>query len=140
MVTKTEIVVRYAETDQMGIAHHSNYAVWYEQARTEFIRHFGLSYGEMEKLGVWLPLLELNCRYGMPARYEERLVVETRIGLLTPSRIRFDYTIRKEGEEKPINQGFTQHAFTTPALRPMNLKKKFPELYQLLSDAAESSN
>ena len=49
MITETQIVVRYAETDQMGIAHHSNYAVWFEQARTEFIRSLGITYGEMEK-------------------------------------------------------------------------------------------
>lgn len=138
MTTETEIVVRYAETDQMGIVHHSNYAVWYEQARTEFIRHFGLSYGEMEKRGIWLPLLSLHCDYKGPAFYEDRLVIKTSIGLLTPSRIQFCYEIWREGT-KLINTGYTQHAFTSPALRPMNLKKHHPELYALLDKAREEA-
>lgn len=138
MTTETEIVVRYAETDQMGIVHHSNYAVWYEQARTEFIRHFGLSYKEMEKMGVWLPLLSLHCSYQYPAFYEDRLIVKTSIGLLTPSRIQFDYQVWRQDTPKPLNTGFTQHAFTSPALKPMNLKKHYPELYALLEKAQNS--
>jgi len=138
MTTETEIVVRYAETDQMGIVHHSNYAVWYEQARTEFIRHFGLSYGEMEKRGIWLPLLSLHCDYKGPAFYEDRLVIKTSIGLLTPSRIQFNYEVWREGTKR-INTGCTQHAFTSPALKPMNLKKHHPELYALLDRAREEA-
>lgn len=68
MITETQIVVRYAETDQMGIAHHSNYAVWFEQARTEFIRSLGITYGEMEKNGVMMPLTKLETVYKIPAR------------------------------------------------------------------------
>lgn len=137
ILTETEIVVRYAETDQMGIVHHSNYAVWYEQARTEFIRHFGLSYGDMEKAGILLPLLELHCAYGLPAHYEDRLIVRTQVGLLKPSRVRFDYEIRRAGTDKPLNTGWTLHAFTDPSLRPISLKKHAPEIYGVLERAME---
>ena len=135
MVSFTSITVRYAETDQMGIAHHSNYAIWYEQARTEFIRALGSSYSQIEKDGVWLPLLSLHCEFKSPALYEDQLTIKTAIGLLTPSRIQFDYEVKREGVL--LGKGFTAHAFTTPALRPMNLKKHHPALYALLQGAFE---
>lgn len=135
MTSLTEILVRYAETDQMGIVHHSNYAVWYEQARTEFIRCLGSSYGQIEKDGVWLPLLSLHCEFKSPAFYEDKLTIKTSIGLLTPSRIQFNYEVRRD--EALLGCGFTAHAFTTPSLRPMNLKKHHPALYALLQRACE---
>ena len=75
MISKSTIVVRYAETDQMGIAHHSEYPVWYEVARTNLIKCIGLTYTQMEQMGVMLPLSELTCRYKGAARYEDVLTV-----------------------------------------------------------------
>ena len=63
MISETKIIARYAETDKMGIVHHSVYPVWYEVARTEGIKKIGISYSEMEKLGIMTPLSELNCKY-----------------------------------------------------------------------------
>ena len=100
MISKSQVVVRYAETDQMGIVHHSNYPVWYEIGRTDLIKETGITYSELERMGVMTPLVELSCRYIGVARYEDVLTVETSIAELTPSRIRFAYRVFKQGEEQ----------------------------------------
>ena len=137
MVSKTKIIARYAETDQMGIIHHSVYPVWYEAARTDFIKQAGMTYSEMEQAGVMLPLLELGCTYKSSAYYEDELTICTRVTKLTPTRIEFGYEVYRNGEEKPINFGFTKHAWTTTSLKPINMKKHFPEILAIAQKAAE---
>ncbi len=70
-VTETEIRVRYAETDQMGVVHHANYLVWFEIGRTNHMRHLGVSYRQLEERGVRLPVVEAVLRYRAPARYDD---------------------------------------------------------------------
>ena len=95
MISQTKITVRYAETDQMGIVHHSVYPIWYEAARTEAIKKIGMTYSTLEKNGVMIPLVELNCRYIFPAEYEDVLTINVEIAKLTPARIVFNYQIFK---------------------------------------------
>ena len=95
MITKSFVTARYAETDQMGVIHHSVYAVWYELARTDFIKKVGISYSKMEEMGILLPLSELTCKYHQATLYEYEITIETRILALTPSRIQFGYTVYK---------------------------------------------
>jgi len=135
MVSQTKITVRYAETDQMGIAHHANYPIWFEASRTDFIKHLGYTYSEIEQMGVMLPLAELTCRYLRPSHYEDELTVETRLIRLTPGRMVFGYRVFKEGEDGPLCTGTTTHALAGRDLRPINLKKNYPALYEILQDA-----
>ena len=79
--------VRYAETDAMGIAHHSSYVVWMEAGRTEFMRAHGFTYRELEEMGVLLPVLELNVRYMRAAVYDDELRVSTWLDELSRTRI-----------------------------------------------------
>lgn len=130
MMTKTQITVRYAETDQMGIVHHSVYPIWYEAARTEAIKKIGMNYSTLERNGVMLPLVELNCKYNVPAEYEDVLTIMVEIAKLTPARIVFHYQIFKDGIEKPINTGSTIHAWVGKDLKPINLKKQYPEIFE----------
>ncbi len=133
MMTKTQITVRYAETDQMGIVHHSVYPIWYEAARTEAIKKIGMNYSNLERNGVMLPLVELNCKYNVPAEYEDVLTIMVEIAKLTPARIVFHYQIFKDGIEKPINTGSTIHAWVGKDLKPINLKKQYPEIFEKIS-------
>lgn len=138
MRSLSRITVRYAETDQMGIAHHSEYPVWYEVARTDLIKKLGLTYTEMEQMGVMLPLSELQCRYKGVARYEDELTVVARISGISAARITFSYEVYKEGEEKPVNTGSTTHGFVdSRTFRPLNMKKKHPELYNAMENIIE---
>lgn len=135
-MSESRITVRYAETDQMGIAHHSVYPVWYEVARTDFIKRLEMTYSEMERRGVMLPLIGLSCHYRGVAKYEDELCVRVRVSLLSVSRIEFSYAIYRVGEEKPINTGTTLHGWVdSGTFRPMNLKKKHPEIYDLVQSS-----
>ena len=133
MFSETEIIVRYAETDKMGIAHHSVYPIWYEAARTEAIKEIGISYSKMESLGIMTPLAELNCKYLAPANYEDVLSVKVGISKLTPVRVIFEYQVYN-AEKKLINTGSTMHAFVGKDLKPLNFKKIFPDLYEKMND------
>jgi acyl-CoA thioester hydrolase len=88
-----ELRVRYAETDKMGVVYHSHYLVWCEIGRTDHIRGSGTSYREMEEAGITLAVAEASVRYRAPARYDDRIRVETIVSDLGSRTITFDYTI-----------------------------------------------
>jgi acyl-CoA thioester hydrolase len=89
----TELRVRYAETDQMGVVYHTNYLIWCEIARTDLIRTLGASYRELEERGVRLAVSEASVRYIAAARYDDRIRVDTRLSRVTSRTMLFDYTI-----------------------------------------------
>ena len=135
----TSIIVRYAETDRMGIAHHSHYAVWFEQARTDWIKQLGMTYTQMEEMGILVPLVELQCRYRRPAHYEDVLEVETCLSALTRAKLEFSYTIRRQGDPTILCTGKTIHGIVGKGLRPLNLQKAFPEVFDLLHGQVQDS-
>ncbi|MCX7711872.1 MAG: acyl-CoA thioesterase [Clostridia bacterium] len=135
MTSETHITVRYAETDRMGIVHHSNYPVWFEAARTEFIKNMGMPYSKMEEMGFLLPLIELKCAYKGAAKYEDEVTVRTTLKEITNTRVIFFYEVYKNGEPNIITTGETVHVWTDKNLRPLNIKKHSPEIYQLISSA-----
>lgn len=138
MISEIKIEVRYAETDKMGITHHSVYPIWYEAARTELIKYVGMTYSQMEEEGIMLPLAELNCHYMLPSTYEDKLTIKSWVSKMTPARIVFEYATYKEGIEKPIATGLTTHAWAdSKTLRPMNFKKMFPEYYEKIESLIE---
>ncbi len=75
--SETQIRVRYAETDQMGVVYHSNYFYYFESSRAESIRQLGYTYVDMEKMGIIMPVIEVHCKYLKPARYDDLLTVKT---------------------------------------------------------------
>lgn len=137
MRVKSHVVVRYAETDQMGIAHHSNYPIWYEVARTDLIKQMGMTYSEMEQQGLLMPLLELQCKYISAAYYEDSLVVEAVMTKLSGVKLEIEYAVYRESDETLLNVGKTVHALVGRDLKPVNIRKEYPELYQKLISAVE---
>lgn len=111
-----KIRVWYCHTDQMGICHHSNYIRYYEAARSEFMRRFGLSYGDVERRGIMMPILEVQSKYRKPARYDEELSVSIRLDELPTTRINFYYEIRNEQGDL-LNTGMTQLGFMSAETR-----------------------
>lgn len=97
MESTTELRVRYAETDAMGIVHHATYPVWMELGRSDFLRELGQSYAEWEARGVRLVVNEIRVRFRAPARYDELVVVRTRLAEAGRRRIVFHYDIEREG-------------------------------------------
>ena len=135
---ETEIRVRYAETDKMGIVHHSNYLIWFEAGRSELCRARGFSYKEMEEQDSALMVVaETYCRYKSPAYYEDVLVVRTQVAEVRSRSIRFIYEIVRESDDTLLAEGETLHLVTDE-----NKKVKLiPESYKerLMSDTAESA-
>lgn len=138
MHSRTKLVVRYAETDRMGIVHHSNFPVWYEMGRSDYIKMFGTSYSEMENSGVMTPLRNLNCLFKLPAQYEDELIVRTWCTAITASRIEFSYTVKRiepDGSEVELGYGSTEHAFVdSKTFRPCSIRKRLPELYDKITN------
>lgn len=138
MHSKSFITVRYAETDRMGIAHHSNYPVWYEVARTDYIKLFGSRYTEMEESGVMMPLINLSCHFGSPALYEDKLIVRCWAMSLTAAHISFSYKVSKQNEdgtETELGYGTTEHGFVdSKTFRPCSVKKRLPDLFSKIKE------
>jgi len=137
MKSRSNVVVRYAETDKMGIAHHASYPVWYEVSRTDLIKKMGITYTGMEAMGLMLPLVELHCKYNGVARYEDELIVESWISALVHARMEINYAVFRAGEERPISLGRTVHAVVDKSMRPVSLKKYAPKLYAKMLAAVE---
>jgi acyl-CoA thioester hydrolase len=97
MTGEITIRVRYAETDRMGLLHHANYLVYFEQARTELLRSLGHSYKDLEDGGYLLVLTKIEVRYRTPARYDDLLTVRTTVERTTAVRIDHRYEVRCEG-------------------------------------------
>jgi len=131
MPVTSQVRVRYAETDQMGIVYYANYLVWFEIGRVELLRSLGLAYSQLEtEHECILPVVEASCRYRSPARYDDEILIETRPALLRGSVIKFAYRIwRKEsheGEErKLLAEGETVHVVCDDQLN----RKPLPEHY-----------
>lgn len=131
-ISETKIVVRYAETDQMGIVHHSNYLIWFEAGRTDFVKESKISYSEMEKEGILIPLAESNCKYIIGAKYEDELIIKTWIKELTPVKVEFNYSVIREKDKKEIAKGSTMHVFVSKDFKIINLKKSNPLMFEKL--------
>ncbi len=111
--------MRYPETDQMGVAHHSHFLVWFEIGRTELLRAHGCTYADLEASGVWMPVIEVSCRYLSPARYDDELEVETILEDMTRVTATFSYRISRAGTQ--LATGATRHAATDEKGAPRRL-------------------
>lgn len=131
--SETRLTVRYAETDMMGIVHHSRYYPWFEVARTDFIKKSGMSYTEMENMGILLPLTETGAKYHYGLRYEDEVLVTCKLTKLTVARCEFHYEVYKLPEMKLMTEGKTGHGFINKAFEAINLKKQYPDVWEKLS-------
>ena len=130
---ETEIRVRYAETDQMGIVHNANYLVWFEVGRSEFCRARGFSYKEMEeKDNALMVVAESYCRYKSPAYYEDLLTIRTKVEEVRSRSLRFVYEIYRPADESLLAEGETLHVVTDENRKVRSLPKSYKE--KLLAD------
>lgn len=106
----TSYRVIYGDTDQMGVVYYANYLRWFERGRCEFLRQLGVPYGEIEARGIHFPVVEANCRYAKPARYDDLVLIETSLDSVSRATLIFSYCILREGEDMPLASGSTKHA------------------------------
>ena len=135
-ISETGFTVRYAETDQMGIVHHSNYPVWFEAARTDFFKKLGFPYSKIEGEGILLPLTDVKCCFKNPARYEDEIKISVKVIKFTCVRIMFAYEVYNGLDKSLLAIGETAHGWTDKNLKPLNIEKRLPGLYEGLMKAA----
>ena len=116
--------VRYQETDQMGFVYYSNYFVYFEMGRIEFLRNLGFSYSELEKENIFLAVIEAHCKYRAPARFDDLLVIKTWLSKMKYARVEFCYEIRRRDEGKLIAEGSTVLACLDENRRPRTIPDK----------------
>jgi acyl-CoA thioester hydrolase len=123
--SRTEITVRYAETDMMGIVYHGNYLPWFEVGRTSLLRECGLPYRELEAQGYLLPVVELGMKFHRPAVYDDTVTIVTQVRERPLLRIRLDYEVRR-GDDLLVT-GFTVHGFINKSGEPVRPPARFTE-------------
>ena len=125
---ETKVRVRYGETDKMGYCYYGNYAEFYEVARGELLRGLGLTYREMEEMGIIMPVVTMHIDYRKPAHYDDLLTVKVFIKEKPSVKIRFDYEVYNEAGEL-LNSAYTVLCFVNQATgRPGLPPKPFQEL------------
>jgi acyl-CoA thioester hydrolase len=117
----SQVRVRYAETDQMGIAHHAEYFAWFEVGRTDLLRGRGLTYRELEQDGVRLPVIETHAHFRRPAYYDDVLEIRTRLVAISGARVSFEYAVFRSGSPDVLAVGSTSHAAVGHDGRPRRL-------------------
>jgi len=125
---RTNIIVRYAETDQMGAVHHASYVIYFEAARVEHMKSIRAPYHELEKRGIFLPVVELSTRYYRSARFGDELVMRSRLFPVQGIRLRVEYELYRA--EELLADGHTVHAFVDQSGK---LKRPSAETIQLFA-------
>jgi acyl-CoA thioester hydrolase len=126
--SRSEVVVRYAETDMMGIVYHGSYLPWLEIGRTELLREVGIAYARLEQLGYRLPVLEVQMNYLKPALYDQRIEIVTTMHERPRIRMRLDYELFHEGTL--IATGHTVHAFINHSNQPVRPPAELVDLFR----------
>ena len=133
--SEARVRVRYAETDQMGVVYHANYLVWFEIGRVELMREAGLDYRRMEiEEGCGIAVVEVSARFKAPARYDDELVVETRVLQLRGPIVRFGYRVVRQRDRQLLCEGETVHVVVGRDMK----KRAMPAKYAALLAAATS--
>ncbi len=136
-VSQTRIRVRYAETDQMGVVYYANFFIWFEVGRVELLRQLGFHYKQMEaEDDCHIPVVEANCRYKSPARYDDELLLETSVLAMRRSVIKFGYRLLRPADDKLLAEGETTHVIVDRSMQKMPLPDKYVAvLEQFRADA-----
>jgi acyl-CoA thioester hydrolase len=128
VVGEARVRVRYAETDQMGVVYHANYLVWFEVGRVELMRQHGLSYKQMETEGCGIAVVEANVRYKAPARYDDELIIETRVVAARGPIVRFGYRILRAEDGLLLCEGETVHVVVGRDMKRTKMPQKYADL------------
>ena len=123
---ETRIRVRYAETDQMGVVYYANYFVWMEIGRVELVRSLGLNYKELEHTqGLFLSVVNAECRYVFPARYDQEIAIETQVATANSRLVEFTYKICHAESGQVLARGATKHVWLNREMRPSRLPAEY---------------
>jgi acyl-CoA thioester hydrolase len=116
----------------MGVVYYANFFVYFESARTDFMRYVGFPYGEMEKKGIFVPVIEAYCRYLSPAYYEDELEIHLWVSEIKNTSFKYSYEVKRG--EKLLAKGYTRHVLVNRDMKPMRINediKKVLEKYYI---------
>ncbi|MGH9536337.1 MAG: acyl-CoA thioesterase [Terriglobales bacterium] len=134
VVCESRLRVRYAETDQMGVVYHANHFIWFEIGRVELMRQLGFAYRDMERdHGCFIPVVDARCRYKSPARYDDEIIVRTRLKNVRESVIHFGYELIRAGDGKLLAEGETTHMILDAKMKAAALP---PDILRVFREAA----
>lgn len=129
-VGEARVRVRYAETDQMGVVYHSNYLIWFEVGRVEFIRQLGLDYKSMEREeGCGIAVVDAHLRYRAPARYDDELIIETSLLAARGPVIRFGYKVLRATDRLLLCEGETVHVVVDKDMKKCALPERYARCF-----------
>ena len=130
-VNETRILVRYAETDQMGVVYHANHFIWFEVGRVELLRQLGFSYKDMEREDdCFIAVVDARCRYKAPIHYDDEVTVRTYLKHVREKVIRFGYELRSAETGELLAQGETTHIVADSTMRPRALPEKYLNVFR----------
>jgi len=130
-ISEVKIRVRYAETDQMGVVYHANHFIWFEVGRVEFLRQLGFSYRDMEQNdGCYIAVVDARCRYKAPARYDDEIVVRTRLKNVRESLVHFAYELVRASDAVLLAEGETTHIVTDSQMKMREIPQKYMRVFQ----------
>ncbi len=130
-ITETKVVVRYAETDQMGVVHHSNYIIWFELGRTELIKEIGFNYAELEKQDILSPVTDIQVSYKRPTTYGETVVVKTWVQSYDGVRVTYNYQIENGRGDTCVTGSSTHVCVKKETFRPISMRKALPDWHEV---------
>lgn len=140
MTAKTDFHVLYTEVDRMGIVHHSNYPLWFEKSRRDYMRKAGISNSSIAGQGFFLPLSELECKFKRPAKYGNEILVITKISFMSCVKTVFEYKVLNKAKGSLLATGKTVHIWTNRKVEPVNIEKEAPNIYLQLKRFSESED
>lgn len=138
LVSTTEITVRYAETDQMGVVYHANYLIWMELGRTTFIEELGFNYADLERDGILSPVIDIRASYKRPVRYGETATVKTWVESYDGLRVTYGYEILNQKGELAVT-GFSEHVCVKKdSFRPVSFRRTHPAWHEAYENAKKA--
>ncbi|MRX70716.1 YbgC/FadM family acyl-CoA thioesterase [Bacillus lacus] len=140
LISKKEIEVRYAETDQMGVVYHANYLVWMEVGRTALIQELGFSYAEMEKEGIISPVVDLQISYKKPLTYGDTGLVHTWVESYNGFKVVYGYEIMKENGEIAAAGTSVHVCVKKDNFKPIQFRRHYPQWHKAYEDAKKKEN
>jgi acyl-CoA thioester hydrolase len=130
-ICQAKIRVRYAETDQMGMVYHANHFVWFEVGRVELLRQLGFSYREMEQHDdCCITVVEARCRYKAPVRYDDEVLIRTRLKNVRESLVQFAYELVRESDGVLLAEGETTHVVTDAEMKKRTIPEKYMSVFK----------
>ncbi len=136
MMNKYKHTVQYYETDKMGIAHHSNYIRWMEEARVDFLSQIGWDYDKLEELGVASPVTAIDCKYKTSCTFADDVFISVKVEELKGVRLKIYYEMKNK-DDKILCEAHSEHCFLDKEGKIVRLQKEFPDFYNALADLTE---